>query len=87
MLMDLYCASSSDSYRGVHPHPGFPCSAVPGVCGRGRGRLESRAQDGGFPDRGDTTIHYCIMGCNYKHNLEVKYIVFICPMIQICSKF
>lgn len=49
--------SSSDSYRGVHPHPGLPRAAVPGVRGRGRRRLESRPQDGRFPDRGTATFY------------------------------
>lgn len=30
-LFVVFC--SSDPHRGVHPHPGLPCPAVPGVCG------------------------------------------------------
>lgn len=58
--------SSSDSHRGVHSHPGLPCPAVPGVSGRGRRRLESRPQDGGFLNRSNSMIYSCIMIYTWK---------------------
>lgn len=66
MLSYFHGVSSSDSYRGVHSHPGLPRPAVPGVSGRGRRRLESRSQDGGFPDRSTAMIYHCIMGWNWE---------------------
>lgn len=71
----FYCVSSSDSYRGVHPHPGLSRAAVPGVSGRGRRRLEGRPQDGRFSDRGTAMIYV------WRYGLELKALAYFLLLI------